>query len=155
MSIIKPDSTVMDYQLELGKIVPFLAHHGQSLVAALSAHPPYPLVHETLVASGAVIDLPARRLRYWTPHSVPPRLLADLTAAWPGWSVERLPLGYTGHVAVTGRPGDEELIVTDADLRTRIGWTEDLIEIWNDQRTAFPEEPRPLRPPRVRVIKDS
>lgn len=108
---------------------------------------------EDTVHAGAVIDLPSRRLRYWTTESVPPQLVAKVAAAWPGWTVERLPLGFIGHLAATGRDG-EDLFMTNAELRDG-GWEEDLIDIRNGERIALTIDPRTLRPPGVRVIDEA
>ncbi|MEU6750552.1 hypothetical protein ABZ914_30425 [Spirillospora sp. NPDC046719] len=153
MSVIGSNDTVMDYQLAVNDIAPFLAHHGASLAASLLARAPYPMPAEETVHAGAVVDLPSRRLRYWTTESVPPQLVAKVAAAWPGWTVERLPLGFIGHLAATGRD-DEDLFMTNAELRDG-GWEEDLIDIRNGERIALTIDPRTLRPPSVRVIDEA
>lgn len=153
VSVIGSDGTVLDYQLAVHHIMPFLARHGASLTAALSAVAPYPLPAEETVRAGVVVDVPARRLRHWTPDGVPPQLAAKVAAAWPGWLVERLPLGFVGHLAATGGDG-QDLIVPDARLRED-GWEEDLIAFRNRRRRALPADPRNLRRPRVRVIEET
>ncbi|MBO2458220.1 hypothetical protein [Actinomadura violacea] len=153
VSVIGSDDIVMDYQLAVNDIVPFLAHHDASLTASLLARAPYPMPAEQTVNAGAIVDLPSRRLRYWTTESVPPQLAAKVAAAWPDWIVERLPHGFIGHLAATSR-NNEDLIMTDAELREG-GWEEDLIAIRNRERIALTIDPRDLRPPRVRVIEEA
>ncbi|MDL4775817.1 MULTISPECIES: hypothetical protein [Thermomonosporaceae] len=153
VSIIAPDGIVMDYQLAVNGIVPFLAQHGEPLPAKLLAHAPYPMPAEETADSGAVIDLAARRLRYWTADSVPPQLMAKSAARWPGWVVERLPFGFIGHLAATGRDG-EDLVMTDAEL-CEGGWEADLIDVRNGGRAALRTDPRSLRPPRIRVVEEA
>ncbi|MEL5958863.1 hypothetical protein AADR41_29545 [Streptomyces sp. CLV115] len=152
VSLIRSDRTVLDHQLAIREVVPWLAWHGESLTETLPAHAPYPMPMEGTVEAGVVIDLPARRLRYWTTKPVPPRLAARTAATWPGWRVERLPFGFVGHLAATGRD-DPDLLLTDTELRDA-RWDEDLIAIRNTDRRVLRVDPRNLRTPRVEVVED-
>ncbi|MES4908574.1 MULTISPECIES: hypothetical protein [unclassified Streptomyces] len=89
---------------------------------------------------------------YWTTKPVPPRLTARTAAAWPGRRVERLPFGFVGHLAATGRD-DADLLLTDTELR-EARWDEDLIAIRSTDRRALRVDPRSLRTPRVEVVED-
>ncbi|MEU5646657.1 hypothetical protein [Streptomyces milbemycinicus] len=152
VSLIRADHTVLDHQLTIREVVPWLARHGESLTETLPAYAPYPMPLEGTVNAGVVVDLPARRLRYWTTEPVPPRLTARTAAAWPGWRVERLPFGFVGHLAATGRD-DPDLLLTDTELRDA-RWDEDLIAMRNTDRRALRVDPRNLRTPRVEVVED-
>ncbi|MER5968880.1 hypothetical protein ABT112_03880 [Streptomyces sp. NPDC002055] len=152
VSLIRADHTVLDHQLTLREVVPWLARHGESLTGTLPAHAPYPMPMEETVNAGVVVDVPARRLRYWTTEPVPSRLTARTAAAWPGWRVERLPLGFVGHLAATGRTG-ADLLLTDSELRDR-RWDEDLVAMRNTDRRALRIDPRNLRTPRVEVVEE-
>lgn len=155
VSLIGADHTVLDYHLNILDVVPWLARYGESLAERLPTLAPYPMPLEDTVKAGVVIDLPARRLRYWTTDCVPPRLTARTAAAWPGWRVERLPLGYVGHLAATGRHHpDSDLLLTHTELR-RARWEEHLIAIRNTDLRALRADPRNLRAPRVEVVEDS
>ncbi|MEV0661437.1 hypothetical protein ACIBI3_06385 [Actinomadura luteofluorescens] len=103
VSVIADDATLTHWQLS-NTIVPLLAHHGESLPGTLAASAPFPLAAEDAVTDGVVIDLRARRLRYWTTDTASPGLIARMEATWPGWNVERLPWGHLGHLAATGQP---------------------------------------------------
>ncbi|MFF9788319.1 hypothetical protein YWIDRAFT_00404 [Streptomyces sp. SceaMP-e96] len=153
VSIIGTDRVVRDFQLHVDDAIPWLAEHGEPLTTELLAHDPYPLPEEGVAGSGAVIDLLSRRLQYWTAEAVTSQLRAKLAAAWPGWRIERLPLGFIGHLAGTGR-SDAEVISTDAELRNS-GWDDELIGIRNAERRALPAETRKLRSPSVRVVEDA
>ncbi|WP_345442286.1 hypothetical protein [Actinoallomurus vinaceus] len=76
-----------------------------------------------------------------------------MTSTWPGWLIERLPFGFIGHLTATGHD-DEDLIMTGADLRAN-GRAEDLIAVRNGGRSTVRVDPRPLQPPRVRVIEQA
>lgn len=80
VSVITADATLTHWQLS-NTIVPLLAHHGESLPRTLAASAPFPLAAEDAVTDGAVIDLRARRLRYWTTDTVSPGLVAGLVDA--------------------------------------------------------------------------
>ncbi|WP_157429491.1 hypothetical protein [Actinomadura oligospora] len=149
VSVIGADATLTHWQLS-DTIVPLLAHQGESLPGTLAAGAPFPLAAEDAVTDGAVIDLPTRRLRYWTADTVSPGLAARVEAAWPAWKVERLAWGHLGHLAAIGQQPDG-LSMTDAELR-EARWDEELITIRNRARDTLPTEPRRLLPPRVRVV---
>lgn len=154
VSLIGADHTVLDYHLNILKVGPWLAWYGESLAEMLPAHAPYPMPMEETVKAGVVIDLPARRLRYWTTDFVPPSLTARMAAVWLGWRVERLPLGYVGHLAATGRHNpDPDLLLTYAELR-EARWEEHLIAMRNTDLHTLRADPRNLRAPRVEVIED-
>ncbi|MEV3920865.1 hypothetical protein [Actinomadura coerulea] len=149
VSVIAADATLTHWQLS-NTIVPLLAHHGESLLGTLAADAPFPLAAEDAVTDGAVIDLRARRLRYWTTDTVPPGLVARVEATWPGWEVERLAWGHLGHLAAIGRHPDG-LSMTDAELR-EAHWDDDLITTRNRARDTLPTEPHRLHAPRVHVV---
>ncbi|MEV5600709.1 hypothetical protein AB0L33_04575 [Streptomyces sp. NPDC052299] len=149
VSVIDDDATLKHWQLN-NTIAPLLAHQGEPMIRALAAEPPYPLASEGAVTDGAVIDVRARRLRYWTPDIVPPPCLARMRETWPGWEIERLPWGHLGHLAAIGeRPG--ELSMTDAELLDA-RWGDELITIRNHARDALPAESHDLIAPQVLVI---
>ncbi|MFG2092277.1 hypothetical protein [Streptomyces sp. NPDC048612] len=152
VSVITADATLTHWQLS-NTIVPLLAHHGESLPSTLAASAPFPLAAEDAVTDGAVIDLRARRLRYWTTDTVSPGLVARVGATWPGWKVERLAWGHLGHLAAIGQHPDG-LSMTDAELR-EAGWDDELITIRNRARDTLRTEPRRLLSPRVRVVDRS
>ncbi|MEU9841752.1 hypothetical protein AB0C69_21280 [Actinomadura sp. NPDC048032] len=147
VSVIEADAALTHWQLS-NTIVPLLAHHGESLLGALAAEAPFPLAAEDAVTDGAVIDLRARRLRYWTTATVPTGLVARVGETWPGWKVERLAWGHRGHLAAIGRHPDG-LSMTDAELR-EAHWDDELITIRN--RATPPTEPNRLHAPRVHVV---
>ncbi|MEU8306305.1 hypothetical protein AB0C84_22385 [Actinomadura sp. NPDC048955] len=149
ISVITADATLTHWQLT-NTIAPLLAHHGESLPTTLAASAPFPLAAEDAVTDGAVIDLPARRLRYWTTDTIPPGLIAQMETTWPGWKVERLAWGHLGHLAAIGHHPDG-LSMTDTELRDA-HWDDQLITIRNHARDTLPTEPRRLRSPTVRVI---
>lgn len=106
VSVVTAARQVLDYQLartyaDADNLLPWLVH-GDRLVDALRAEEPYELPWYD-VDGGVVIDLGRRVLSYWTDGFVPPRLLAEVRAAWPGFEVRRLPHGLDEHLAATGR----------------------------------------------------
>lgn len=127
ISVVRPDNTVLDYRLEYGNVVDWLAQHGDSVLPALSAEAPYPLPEEATVdrCAGVVIDIAARRVRYWMADTVPPAAHERAVAAWPGWRTERLPYGYPGHLACTGRVDHDVLSPPEQLLAD--GWDEPLL----------------------------
>jgi hypothetical protein len=134
-SVITPDLRVLDYRLtcpddDIDTLLPWLVH-GASLVDALGEQEPYPLPEEESTAAGVVIDQDRRVLHYWTGTVVPPRLLADVKAAWPGWDVRRLRYGLAEHLAMTGR-GDDDLLATPDDVAPE----------WDTARRALRPDPR-------------
>jgi hypothetical protein len=138
LTIVRDDLRVFDYALDDDLPVGL----GPSLLAALEPEPPFPLPYELDVDQGAVIDVPRRVIRVWSSRAP----LATFAAVWPGWRVERLPYGYAGHLAATGRTaafeGDSRLH-DDDDLRAR-----GASDAWLEGRRALAIDGRPLRPPR-------
>ena len=140
ITVITPDLRVLDYRFtypddDVDALVPWLVHGG-SLVDALGEQEPYPLPEEHHTAAGLVIDQDRHVVHYWTDEVVPPRLLADVRAAWPGWEVRRLRYGLAGHLAVTGRR-DDELLTSHEKAAPE----------WEAGRRALRPDPRPLRVP--------
>lgn len=127
ISVVRPDNAVLDYRLDYWNVVDWLARHGDSALAALSAEAPYPLPDETAVdrCAGVVLDMAARCVRYWTTDMVPPAAHERVVAAWPGWRTERLPYGYPGHLACTGRV-DHDVLSSPEQLLAD-GWDECLL----------------------------
>lgn len=76
---------------------------GPKLFEALLQFSPVPPIQEHSVTQGAVIDLPERRLRWWTGERLPVGWVEAVRAAWPGWQVEREPDLYPGQLARAGR----------------------------------------------------
>jgi hypothetical protein len=150
ITVVTSDLRVLDYRVtsrhsDADELLPWLTH-GPPLVDALLALAPFPVAWEYQVDAGALIDLDRRVLRYWSRRFVPARLLAAVRAAWPGWSLERLPYGHAEQLALTGRPDPEALDdgITDEDHREALAG-------WITERLALPVDRRPLRAPHIRV----
>lgn len=154
VSVIRPDKVVLDYHLEYGNVVDWLARHGDSVLPALSAEAPYPLPDEATVdrCAGAVLDVAARRVRYWTTNTVPPAAHERLVAAWPGWRTERLPYGYPGHLACTGRV-DHDVLGSPEQLLAR-GWDDVLLAHRDAGRRALAVPAHTARACRIVVAED-
>ncbi|GAA4984415.1 hypothetical protein GCM10023205_63100 [Yinghuangia aomiensis] len=154
VSVVRPDDVVLDYRLEYWDVVGWLTRHGEAVVPALSAEAPYPLPGESTVgrSAGAVLDTASRRLRYWTADSVPPAAHERLAAAWPGWRTERLPYGYPGHLACTGRT-DHDALSSPEQLRGE-GWDDALLAHRDAGRRRLAVPADTLRACRIVVVDD-
>lgn len=151
VSVIRPDNTVLDYRLDHWNVVDWLARHGDSVLAALSAEAPYPLPDEAIAGpgTGAVIDVAAQHLRYWTADTIPPATHERLAAAWPGWRTQRLPYGYPAHLACTGRADHDAL--TPPEQLLAAGWDDGLLPHRDAGRRAQAVPAHTLRPCRIAV----
>lgn len=136
ISIIGPGNSVLDYRLDSDFIMEWLAEHGDSAISVLAESSPYPLPYEEHAHAGAVVDLAGKRLRYWTFDKSRPVLHDYIAAAWPGWRIERLPFGYVGHLAVTGR-ADHDALIEPEQLLTSYWWNEDLLTHREQARHAM------------------
>ncbi|MFE6860152.1 hypothetical protein [Nocardia sp. NPDC057668] len=150
ITIIQPDHTILDYRLDHIYVLDWLSAQGDSVIAALLEHAPYPLPGEYLADAGAIIDLTTRRLRYWTSEHTRLALPRYVAAAWQGWEVERLPFGYVGHLAVTGR-ADHEALLGDEGLLVSFYWDEDLLVHRHSARRALTVNDSRFRFSRVHV----
>jgi len=149
VSVIRDDLRVLDHRLLSsmnGDGVQWLFDRS-ALLSALTG-PPYDTGDERGVPDGAVIDVAARTVRYWTAQVVSPPFLDVVRRSWAGWQVERLPFGFAGHLAATGRaPGD--LLIPDGELLADTSREVAFDPGWLADRRALRPDPRPLRPIRV------
>ncbi|GCD96851.1 hypothetical protein [Embleya hyalina] len=150
VSVIRPDRLVLDYQLTTRDTVDWLAAHGERIVPALLAQQPYPMPHEETIDTGVVIDIPGRRVRYWDQSRISPSRAMAAATAWPGWSFERLPFGFAGHLAVTARTGEHDL-TTDA-AATASPWNAELLEIRDRGARALSDASDLLRHCRLAIV---
>ncbi|MDI2125449.1 hypothetical protein [Yinghuangia seranimata] len=154
ISVIRPDNAVLDYRLDYWTVVDWLARHGDSVLPVLSAEPPYPLPEEATATPGAgvVIDVAARRVRYWTTDRVPPAVHERVVAAWTGWRTDRLPYGYPGHLACTGRVDHD--VLSSPDQLLAGGWDESLLPHRDAGRRTLAVPSDTLRACRIVVTED-
>lgn len=142
LSVIDEGLDVLDYgfvhPFSSPVVMPWLLH-GERLLDALGPVVPHALPHEREFDDGVIIDCSARCIRCWSGAAIPPRLLASVRAAWPGWTLERLRFGYAGHLAATGRR-DPEALVPYAELPAA-----DFDPEWLRERALLTPDDRGLR----------
>jgi len=155
LSVVADDLTVVDHRMAvcINEGVEWL-QVGPALVQALAGRPPADVGQESEVWESAVIDAPARTVRYWSSTKISPRTLRRVTRAWAGWDVVRLPGCYAGHLAATGRPPDDVCLTPDDELLADRHGAGGFGAEWVAWRRCLPVDGRGLRLPTIRIIDD-